>query len=65
VCEEQAEKGATISPILIQLLLQKKNQCGSNQALQMIEKPLSSKHLDEASEKNNKAEIIKEIGYST
>jgi hypothetical protein len=31
----------------------------------MIEKPLSSKHLDEASEKNNKAEIIKEIGYST
>jgi len=24
VCEEQAEKGATISPILIQLLLQKK-----------------------------------------
>jgi hypothetical protein len=31
----------------------------------MIEKPLSSKHLDEASEKNNKAVIIKEIGYST
>jgi hypothetical protein len=47
VCEEQAEKGATISPILIQLLLQKKI------------------NVAQASEKNNKAVIIKEIGYST
>jgi len=31
----------------------------------MIEEPLSSKQLDEVSEKNNKAEIIREIGYST